>query len=361
MKGSTGYKFLLLGLGFVIILVQSGCKLDSKTIRSEKYGGTLHINASDVPDIIFPGQVLKQSEQLIISQVYAGLLKYNPRNLELEPQLAKKRQVLDEGLRYRFELVNNACFHNDACFPEGKGRKIVAADVKYSIEQICHLHLLSQHELSKQIKNIKGAEIIQGANLSNGMLSFDGIRVLNDTLIEFELVEPDPLFEYFLASTNSLVFPSEAFDAYGFKSIVGSGPYCFNYADIKGHAMTLIANPNYFATNQQHEKLPFIDTILVSFITSPPKELILFEQEKLDLVLNVNNQYTSQFLDKNIDKFQSNPPVFLMKQTTDFNQDIHINFIRANVQGLYLNSLGYFDLSTVYFKDPEPQQIKVGD
>jgi ABC-type transport system substrate-binding protein len=361
MKGSTGYKYQLLLLGFAFLFVQSGCNLNGKKERDEKYGSTLHINASDVPDIIFPGQVLKLSEQLIVSQVYAGLLKYNPRNLELEPQLAENWQTLDQGLSYRFELVNNAFFHNDACFPDGKGRKIVASDIKYSIEQICHLHLLSQHELSKQIKNIKGAEVFQGAKLTNNMPHIDGIKVLNDTLIEFELNEADPLFEYFLASTNSLVFPPEAFNAYGFNSTVGSGAYTFNYAEIKGQAITLIANPNYFVETPQQERLPFIDTIQVSFITSPPKELMLFEQDKLDLVLNVNEQYISQFLDKNIDKFQSNPPYFIMKQTTDYNQNIHINFIRANVHGLYLNSLGYFDLSIAYFMEPVPQQIKIGE
>lgn len=348
---------VLSGLMFLVFL--SGCQMDNKNKRNEKYGGTLRINANDLPDIIFPGQVLKASEQLIITQVYAGLLKYNPRNLELEPDLAQKWEKLNGGLTYRFELVDNAYFHDDACFPEGKGRKIVATDVKYSIEKIFHTHVIGQHELSEQVKNIKGSELVCEAGENGKQVSFEGIRVINDSVIEFDLKKPDELFTYFLASTNSLVFPREAFESYKYKSTVGSGAYCFQYADIKGHAITLVANSRYYGTNQQKETLPFIDTILVSFITSPPQELSLFEKGKLDLVLNVDENYITRFLDNNIDKFQSNPPYFNMKQTTDFNQDVHISFVRANVQGLYLNSLGYFDLSAVYFKDPQPQEIKM--
>ncbi len=343
------------------LLIFASCTSNNNPNRGEKYGGTLRINATDVPDLIFPGQVLKSSEQLIISQVYAGLFKYNPRNLELEPQLAKEWQISDDGLRFRVELVNNAYFHNDACFPKGIGRKIVASDIKYSIEQICHLHILSQHELSKQIRNIKGAEAIMEETISNAKVSFEGIKIINDSIVEFLLIESDELFIFFLASTNSLIFPYEAFDEYGFKSTVGSGAYQFTYSPIKGQAISLVAHSRYFRTNKQNEQLPFIDTIRVSFITSPPKELVLFEQNQLDLILNVNEENLAAFLDKNIDKFQSNPPHFVMKQTTDYNSQVRINIMRSNIQGLFLNALGYFDLSTVYLKEPTPQEIKMGE
>ena len=330
----------------------TACNRTNTDDRGEKYGGTLRVNASDIPDIIFPGQVLKASEHLIISHVYTGLLKYNTRTLEPEPALAKKWTTANNGLSYRFEMNTQACFHDDACFPEGKGRKIVATDVKYSIEQICHLHLLSQHELSKQVKNIVGAEAISLDNFSKSVIPISGISVINDSVIEFHLVAADELFTRFLAGTNSLVFPKEAFEAYGFRNTVGSGSYKFKYNKIKGPAITLEANLNYFEKNKNNEKLPFIDTIVVSFFTSPPRELQLFETGMLHLVLNVNEEYISPFLEKNIEKFKSNPPTFIMKQTTDFNNRIKISFVRSNLQGLYLNPQGYLDFSSCYLEEP---------
>jgi len=313
-----------------------------------------------VPDIIFPGQVLKLSEHLITLQIYSGLVKYNTRTFDIEPSLAKSWKILDNGRTYQFTLQPNAFFQDDPCFENGKGRKIVASDIKYSIEKIGYLHRLSQHEFSDQLKNIVGAEVLSNSQIFDKNIDFSGIQVINDSVVEFKLNAADDLFLHFLAGTNSLIFAKESFDAYGYKSLVGSGAYSFKYAEIKGHAITLIANPNYFGVNRQKEKLPFIDTIIVSFITSPPKELQLFEMGLLDVVLNVNEEYVSSFLDKHINQFQSDPPHYIMKQTTGANNNIKISFVRSNLQGLNLNSQGYFDFTELYFKEPSTQQIKMG-
>ncbi len=332
---------------------------NNKISRSEKYGGTFRINTSDVPDIIFPGQVLKASEQLIINQVYVGLLKYNPRNIEIEPSLAKNWRIERNKTLYTFYLHNNAYFQKDACFIPNNTRKIVAQDVKYSIEQIARFHVLNQHEISSQLANIIGSETILESNTQNDSLHISGIEAVNDTTIIFQLKEPDLLFVHYLASTNSLVFAHEAYKAYGFKNTVASGAYSFYYPKIKGHAMTLIANPTFFRKNKQNQQLPFVDTIVVSFITSPPKELMLFEQGILDIVTNIDGKYVTSFLDKHIDKFQSNPPYYIMKQTPDAKKNLKYSFIRSNVQNIEVNSIGYFDFSEIYLKPSIVQEINV--
>lgn len=359
MKVSFNYSVFLITASVVLIVGFSRCNKGKNQERGEKYGGVLYLNSSEIPDLIFPGQVVKQSEQMIVSQAYIGLVKYNARNLSLEPLLAEKWTLSEDGLSYTFELNGQAHFHDDACFHKGKGRNIVAADVKYSIEQICHYRYLSQQNISAQVQNIKGFESIIDKSLSNQECSISGIKVINDTLIVFELNEPDELFLHFLAGTQSLVFPQEAFDAYGFKSTIGSGPFRFNYAGNKTEPITLIANPNYFGKTRQNEQLPFLDSVVISFITAPPKEMQLFEQGLLHVVVDVNQSRVSPFLDKHIDKFQSNPPYYLMVQTTSGN-DTKVHFMRAHVQDLYLNSLGYYDLSSVYFMEPKPREIKVG-
>lgn len=344
---------------FMLLVGLSSCTLNKEAKRSEKYGGTFRINASDVPDIIFPGQVLKSSEQLIINQVFVGLLKYNPRNIVIEPSLANNWRVERNQTLYTFYLNNNAYFHEDDCFVENGTRKIVASDVKYSIEQIARFHALSLHEISSQLINIQGSEAILETAFQTDSSHISGIEVINDTTLVFQLKEPDELFQHFLASTNGLVFAHEAFEAYGFKNTVGSGAYTFSYPEIKGHAMVLVANPHFFRKNQQNQQLPFIDTLIVSFITSPPKELYLFEQNNLDMVVSINSQYVVDFLDKHIDQFQSNPPYYIMKQITDSKKNISYNFVRANVQNIEINSIGYFDLTEIYFKEPLSQEIKV--
>ncbi|MGE4288270.1 MAG: ABC transporter substrate-binding protein [Salinivirgaceae bacterium] len=359
MKVSFWYSIFLVTASVLFIVGFNRCNRGNNQKRGEKYGGVLYLNSNEVPDLVFPGQVLKRSEQMIVSQAYIGLVKYNARNLSVEPLLAENWTVSEDGLNYRFELVNQAYFHDDPCFHKGKGRRIVASDVKYSIEQICHYRHLSQQEISTQVQNIKGFQTISDKNLPNGQCNLLGIKVINDTILVFELSEPDALFLHFLAGTQSLVFPQEAFDAYGFKSTIGSGPFCFRNPENKTDPITLVANPKYFGKNRQKEQLPFLDSVVVSFISSPPKEMQLFEQGLLHLVVDVDHSRVSQFLDKHIDRFQSNPPYYLMIQTTTDN-DTKVHLMRANVQDLHLNTLGYYDFSSVYFMEPKPREIKIG-
>ncbi|MDA3893079.1 MAG: ABC transporter substrate-binding protein [Salinivirgaceae bacterium] len=349
--------FLLILLPFFIIFI--GCSNSKSKVRGEKYGGTFRINASDVPDILFPGRVLKQSEQLIINQIYVGLVKYNAGNVEIEPSLAKKWRVEREQTLYTFYLNNNAYFHNDDCFGKERTRKIVASDVKYSIEKIALFHAISKHGIASQLKNIIGSESLLDSTVQTDTLDISGIEVVNDTTLVFQLKKPDPLFLHFLANTNSLVFAKEAFNTYGYKSTVGSGAYSFEYPSIKGHTITLVATNVFFGRNQQKLQLPFVDTIKVSFITSAPKELLLFEQEKLDVVIGVSGLYVIDFLDKHINQFQSNPPYFIMKQTINSENKTSYNFLRSNVQDFKINSIGYFDLTKIYFKDPVAQEITI--
>lgn len=354
MKNITTAVLLFISILFITL---SSC--NKSNVRDEKYGGTFKINANDVPDIIFPGQVLRLSEQLIINQVYTGLVKYNSRTINIIPSLAKTWRAERNQTLYTFYLNNSAYFHEDDCFIDNKTRKITANDVKYSIEQIAKFHVLNKHEISSQLSNIVGAKSILESTSENDSLHFSGIEVINDTTIIFNLIKSDPLFLHYLASTNSLVFAQEAYEAYGYKSTVGSGAFTFSYPNIKGHSMVLKANPNYFHKNVQKQQLPFVDTILVSFITSPPKELFLFEKGNLDMVTGIDGDYVIDFLDKYIDKFQSNPPYYIMKQITDSHKNINYNFIRSNVQNIHINSIGYFDFTEIYFKDPAIQEITI--
>lgn len=340
-------------------LIFFSCNTANEDKRGEKYGGTLRVNATDVPDIIFPGRVLKSSEQLIINQVYIGLVKYNAENLKIESSLAKTWRVERNKSLYTFYLHNNAYFHEDACFGDKKIKKITANDVKYSIEKIALHHAINEHAIASQLKNIEGSEILLNEKIAADSINIKGIEVLNDTTIIFKLKETDELFLHYLAGTNTLIFAKEAFQKYGFKNTIGSGAFTFNYPHIKGETMNLIANSKFFLKNQQQQQLPFIDTIKISFITSAKRELNMFEQEKLDLVTGVSGNYVIDFLDRHIDDFQSNPPYYFMKQTVNTENKTLYNFVRSNVQNIQFNSLGYFDFSQIYFKEPIAQEISL--
>jgi oligopeptide transport system substrate-binding protein len=349
----------ILSLLLIGCLYLTSCKQHNNSKRQgEKYGGTLKININDVPSVIFPGQVKKRSEQIVVYQIYDGLLKYDPKTLELGSGIAKHLEITNNGTKYSFTINPNARFHDDPCFEKGRGRKIVAADFKYSMEQICRFKLIAGHSISRQVKNIKGAESFINSGYLDNSKRIEGISAIGDSIICIELEQPDALFIHYLAGTNALVFPHEAFEAYGFKSTVGSGPFTFSYPQQKGMPIRLVYNPNYYLTSHQGQTLPFLDTVVISFIVSTQKELGMLHSGTIDAVFGLTNEYVIPFLDSHIKQFQSNPPEFVMLQTNDISNTPRFSLLKSNIQGLYLNSQDFFDFSEVYIKTPAPIHVE---
>ena len=74
-----------------------------------------------------------------VAKVYEGLLTYHylKRPYELIPNLAAAMPtVSDDQLVYTFQLKQGVKFHDNPCFPGGKGRELVAEDFVYSIKRI---------------------------------------------------------------------------------------------------------------------------------------------------------------------------------------------------------------------------------
>lgn len=326
----------------------------ANTPKSEKLGGTLHVNISDIPHVVFPGQIEKRSEQIIVNQVYSGLVKYNPRTLEIIPSVAKSYNISADGLTYTFVLDSRAKFQDDRCFPQGKGRHITAADFKYSIEQICRNRLAHDRGVPQQVRNIEGADNFLPTAKTNDSLNISGIAAPSDSVLVIKLKNPDDLFLHFLAGTNALVFAREAFNAYGVNGTAGSGPFRIKYPNIIGQQIVLTRTNDYWES-EDDVTLPYLDSVVFSFITSPKKEIYLFEIGKANVVFDVAATQITPFLESNIEKFESNPPAYIMTSTINQNNDKRFNLLTADVNGLYINSQNYFDFTRVYLKKPEAQ------
>lgn len=330
---------------------------DAPTRNSEKHGGTLRVNISDIPHTVFPGQVEKRSEQILVNQVYAGLVKYNQRTLEIMPSIAKNYTISPDECTYTFVLNTRARFQDDRCFKHKKGRRIVAADVKYSIEQICRNKLADEVAISRQVMNIVGADSFMPEAKNSDSVDISGIVAHNDSVLTIRLKQPDKLFIYFLAGTNALVFAREAYNTYGVNGTVGSGAYCFRYPKIIGQSITLSYNPNYWGVSDQNELLPYLDTITMSFITSTQKELYMLGAGLVDVVFDLPSNHLSEFLESHISDFQSDPPRLVMTNTMKPDGERRFNLMTANINGMHFNSQGYFDFSNVYLKQLEPMGI----
>ncbi len=247
------------------------------------------------------------------SQVYDTLLeyKYLKRPLELKPSLLTEMPRITEGGKvWHFTLKKGITFHNDACFPGGKGRELVASDVFYSWKRFAdpRNNYKSWWLIDDAIVGFNDYREQQAA-LVNGGKPFDydadvpGMRLINDYEFEVELVKPLQQFAWKLAMFQLSIVPREAVEMYGegFNGHpVGTGPFLLqNESDwTRGISLTLHRNPDYRDdyypdewmpsdkemgfTEAAGTKLPIVDRLEFRFYVESQPMWLQFKDGKLD-------------------------------------------------------------------------------
>ena len=88
-----------------------------------------------------PQYTYDQISRKVVEGVYDTLLEYHPMKTEpyeLVPcMLAEMPRRAEDGLSYLCKIKPGVRFHDDLCFPGGKGREVVAEDVQYVFQRIC--------------------------------------------------------------------------------------------------------------------------------------------------------------------------------------------------------------------------------
>ena len=70
-----------------------------------------------------------------VHQLYNTLVEID-NNLHIVPSLAKSWEISVDRLTYTFHLRNDVFFHDDEVVASGKGRRLTAGDVVYSLDRI---------------------------------------------------------------------------------------------------------------------------------------------------------------------------------------------------------------------------------
>ncbi|MEM7166200.1 MAG: ABC transporter substrate-binding protein [Planctomycetota bacterium] len=211
-----------------------------------------------------------------IGCVYETLLqyKYLKRPLELEPLLLESMPERSaDGLLWKFKLKDNVFFHDDACFADGKGRKVVSKDVFNSWRRLADpaQELRNWWLVEDLIEGFDEYKDTQGSKVAaGGKFDYDapvaGFITVNDREFHVRLKKPVVRFEWTLAMFQLSVVPLEAAQKYGDKlglHPVGTGPFILKEeADWqKGVKITFHRNPNYhhcvYPSEHMPEDVPF--------------------------------------------------------------------------------------------------------
>jgi peptide/nickel transport system substrate-binding protein len=187
------------------------------------------------------------------------LVRVNRQTQELEPGLAKSWKVSKDGRQITFHLRSGISFSDGTSFS--------ASDVAYTMQQLMDPNLHSP----------------TGDAFRSGAGSVE-TKVISPTEISITFPAPvaglDRLFDQ--VAIQSEHSPK--------KEMAVLGP--FVVADYKpGSTLLLKRNPNYWKTDEQGRKLPYLDSIQLDIQPNRDVEMLRFKRGELDLINSLDSEY----------------------------------------------------------------------
>lgn len=214
------------------------------------------------------------------SQIFNGLVRLDS-NLNIEPCIAKRWTVSDDGKTYTFTLRDDVYFHKNPLFKSiDSTRKVTASDFLFSLNRILDPDVASP-----------GLWIF--SNVAD-----NGFDAPDDTTFIVRLKEPFAPMLSLLSMPYCSVVPREVVEHYGtdFRNHpVGTGPFRFQYWK-EGVKLVLRRNDNYFERDGDGQPLPYLDAVAVTFIIDKQTAFLEFVKGNLDFMNSLDASYKDEIL-----------------------------------------------------------------
>jgi peptide/nickel transport system substrate-binding protein len=275
-----------------------------------KIGGELHVSELELNNIIDPVALVDAHTEHVSSQVFDGLVTYNPKDLSIQPAVAESWDVSEDGKTYTFHIRKGVYFHDDVCFENGKGREVTAKDVLYTLKRICF------NDPENSAFSVVAKDVIVGANdfykNANMDAELKGVKLVDDYTIEILLEKPNDNILNLLATSYSGIVAKEAVEMYGHNQIVGCGPFIL--ADKNEERWVLKKNPNYYLKDDKGNQLPYLDKVIVNIIPSKQEDLKQFNNDALDILVGLPANSVKKMVQENIEGFENKPPKYILER-----------------------------------------------
>jgi ABC-type transport system substrate-binding protein len=268
-----------------------------------------------------------------IAKIYEGLLTYHWLKIpfELIPNLAEEMPAISkDGMTYTFKIRKGVHFQDDAAFPDGKGRELVAEDFVYS---------LKRHAVASNVSEgwwlfdgkIQGLNDFRAKNEKLGTANYDeeveGLKAIDKYTLQIKLAKVFPQFLYALAMPFSYVVAKEVVNKYGKQFInhpVGTGPYVLPIFD-QGKHLVFTKNPTFrekfYPTEASPEfkhmlgdagkKLPLVDKVVVDVMVESQPSWLKFNKGETDFLYIPKDNFNFAIKDNKISKDMQKKDVFL--------------------------------------------------
>ena len=193
MMGFVAFLILAVGLVFVIALAGGGGDDDGSPADGDDGGSsstsgricdssTLLVPGTDPASVLDPIQVVDVSTAEYVVEIFGGLVTIDP-DLKVQPDIASSWEVSNGGKTYTFKLRDNVTFHS------GNAKRVTANDFKYSIERAADPTNASPTAVA-YLGNIVGLK----DRFQNKASSVSGVKVIDETTVQIDLIEPSDFF-----------------------------------------------------------------------------------------------------------------------------------------------------------------------
>ena len=296
--------YVIAALGLLALTSCSGSVDTDNNVVTEKsmYGGVFRMPIGSFFSCIKIVEIQKLETAQVYDQIFEGLVKYDPKTLEVVPGLASEWNTTD-GLTYTFTLRDDIYFHDNACFEGGKGRKMVGEDVIYTFKTIYTKDIENRAYYTFKNTIVGGDDFYEGK-----ATEIAGIKTEGNT-VTFQLVEPSTVFLQKLATIFAVVVPKEAVEASEFVP-VGTGPFIYDENNSTSEIVRLSRNKNYHTKDENGNQLPYLDSVVFKYYEHSEDQMDLFWTGELSYIPGVPITSISEVLEERIGDFESTPPKY---------------------------------------------------
>jgi oligopeptide transport system substrate-binding protein len=263
VRGRISGAFLLF-LSALSLLPLAGC------MRHEARADLVIINGAE-PESLDPAIITGQPDIRVVTGIFEGLTRLDPKTAGAIPGLAEKWEVSPDGLVYTFHLRTNLVWST--------GAPITADDVIYS--WLRALDPVTASDYAGQLYFLKNGEDYNTGKIKDPSLV--GAKALDRYTVRAELRNPTAFFPDLCAFPTLTVVPRQTIEKYGDRWLMArplpaSGPYELVTWRLNDK-IRVRKNPRYW--DAANTKLDVVDFLP---ITSPQTALNLYETGGADIV-----------------------------------------------------------------------------
>lgn len=305
---------------FSTLALLVGCSGQSSTESSKNSKASIEDNVIRIveqtkPATVFPQKITNTVERLIASQIHEGLVKFNPKDLTIEPGLAESWEIDVKNKIILFHLRKGSTFQNAESSAE-KGDEITSKDVKYTFELLSTKSAQNLHFNTVCKDRIVGANEFYNKDSKNDKIDLKGFKIIDDYTFSIELLNTPGTFLEILANPVAAIISKKAYESLHENLYVGAGPFTLDKKSSTETHFVLFKNKNYYAKDKEGNSLPYIDSLIFDIVATSEDALDKFEHSNIDFINYIPTSQVSRVVSENIKSFK-NPPKYVLNQNAE--------------------------------------------